>query len=94
MSTVGAFAVALGFACFFYAARALRLRRAVGRVRRRDDPAGDVTGVDDAPTAWLLPPEERGEMPADPAAAVSIERGVGLLVIGLLCFLFGLLSFG
>ncbi|ELZ31142.1 hypothetical protein C474_09914 [Halogeometricum pallidum JCM 14848] len=92
MSVVGAFAVSLGFVCFYYAAKALELRRAVGRARRRDDPTGEVTGTDDAPTAWLLPPDERAAMPEDSASEVSVERGVGLLVFGLLCLLFGLLS--
>lgn len=91
MSVVGAFAVLLGLACFAAAARALSLRRAVGRAGG-GDPAADVTDVDDAPTAWLLPPEERGRMPADPASEMSLERGVVLLVLGLLCALFGLLS--
>lgn len=95
MSVVGAVAVLAGLACFYYGARALRLRRAVARATRPDDPAEDVdvTGVDDAPTAWLLPPEERRETPADPASQVSLERGVALLVLGTVACLFGLLSF-
>ncbi|WP_255473588.1 hypothetical protein [Halogeometricum sp. CBA1124] len=43
--------------------------------------------------AWLLPPEERPEMPADPAEDISVERGVALLALGAVVCLFGLLSF-
>jgi hypothetical protein len=93
MSAVGVLALLSGFACFYYGARALELRRAVARFNRPDDPAENVTGVDDAPMAWLLPPEERPEMPADPAADVSVERGVALLALGAVACLFGLLSF-
>ena len=93
MSAVGTLALLAGLAAFYYGARELRLRRALARVNRRDDPAEDVTGVDDAPTAWLVPPDDRGEMPADPASEVSLERGVVLLVLGVVACLFGLFSF-
>ncbi|ADQ65865.1 hypothetical protein C499_11691 [Halogeometricum borinquense DSM 11551] len=93
MSVVGALALLTGLACFYFGARELRFRRAIVRVNRRDDPAEDVTGIDDAPTAWLLPPEDRDEMPDDPSSGVSLERGVILLVFGAIACLFGLFSF-
>ncbi|SFR32127.1 hypothetical protein [Halogeometricum limi] len=92
MSVVGAVALLTGLACFYFGARALNFRRAVARVNRRDA-TEKVTGADDAPTAWLTPPGESPEMPDDPASEIAVERGVALLVLGLLCLLFGLFSF-
>lgn len=81
MAVVAATAFAAGAVCLFYATRALRTRRAAARL-----------DVEEDPTAWLLPPEEREEAPDDPVEDVSIERGAVLLFLGLLCFLFGVVS--
>lgn len=81
MVVVAAAAFAAGSVCLFYASKALRTRRAAARL-----------DVEDDPTAWLLPPDEREDAPEDPVEDVSIERGVVLLFLGLLCFLFGVIS--
>ncbi|RDI71873.1 hypothetical protein [Halopelagius longus] len=81
MVVVAATAFVVGAICLFYAARALRTRRAAARL-----------DVEEDPTAWLLPPDEREEAPDDPVEDISIERGAVLLFLGLLCFLFGIIS--
>ncbi|MFC6827156.1 hypothetical protein [Halopelagius fulvigenes] len=81
MVVVAATAFVAGAVCLFYATRALRTRRAAARL-----------DVEEDPTAWLLPPDEREEASDDPVEDVSIERGAVLLFLGLLCFLFGIIS--
>jgi hypothetical protein len=81
MVVVAGAAFVAGAVCLYYASRALRVRRAAARVDHENDP-----------TAWLHPPDEREDAPADPVEAISVERGVVLLFLGLLCLLFGVLS--
>jgi hypothetical protein len=81
MVVVAAAAFVAGAVCLLYATRALRTRRAAARLDRENDP-----------TAWLTPPGEREELPEDPVEDVSMERGVVLVFLGLLCFLFGVIS--
>lgn len=96
MVVVAVTAFVAGSVCLFYASEALRTRRATARLDA-DEPgspgrrtwSGDA---EDDPTAWLLPPDEREDAPEDPVEDVSIERGVVLLFLGLLCFLFGVIS--
>ena len=87
---VAAVTIGVGFVCLSYGARSLRVGRAVQRL------AG--SGPDDAggpghPTDWLGPVDEG---PIESAETVvergSIERGVGLVVLGAVCVLFGVLA--
>jgi hypothetical protein len=70
-----------GGVALYYGARALRARRAAVRLEAE-------SRVD--PTAWLDPGDT--ESPDDPREDVALERGVMLLVLGLLALLFGFLS--
>lgn len=100
MVVVAATAFVAGAVCLFYASTALRTRRAAARLDvdetlrlssaiRNASRSGDA---EDDSTAWLVPPGERENAPDDPVEDVSIERGVVLLFLGLLCLLFGILS--
>lgn len=84
---VAAVTVGVGLACLSYGARSLRVGRAVRRLA--------VSGPEGPghPTDWPGPVEDG---PIESGATVrergSIERGVGLLVLGALCLVFGVLA--
>ena len=79
------FTLGVGAVCFYYGARALRIGRAIRRIRGREPPGpGHPTdwleGGDSTDSGTTLP--ERG----------SIERGFVLLALGACCMLFGVLA--
>ena len=80
---VAAVTAAVGAACFYYGARALRTGRAVRRLLD-DGPEGPGPRH---PTDWLGPDEGAVE-----SGNTGVERGVALLTLGVLCLLFGLLA--
>jgi hypothetical protein len=81
MVAVAAVAFLVGGLALYYGARALRTRRAAARLEAESNAD---------PTAWLDPGDDAS--PDGPSDDVSLERGAMLVVLGLLCLLFGLLS--
>ena len=75
----------VGLVCFYYAARALRIGRAIRRLRAREPPGPGH------PTDWL-----EGGDPTESGITLlergSIERGLVLLALGACCMLFGVLA--
>ncbi|RLM90989.1 hypothetical protein D3D02_04320 [Halobellus sp. Atlit-38R] len=101
MVAVSAVAFAAGALSLYYGARSLRTKRALERLDADGDErldAGTETGLAH-PTDWLEPPSERSS--SDDSAStttesatnrrddVSVERGFVLLVLGVVCLLFG-----
>ena len=84
---LAAFTLSIGFVCFYYAARALRVGRAIRRLRSRERRGPSH------PTDWLDPPS--GE-PIESGTTLpergSIERGFVLLALGACCVVFGVLA--
>lgn len=86
---VTAVTAAVGAVCVYYGARALRTGRAVRRLLG-DGPEGPGPRH---PTDWLGPADEGAVESGDTGVERgSIERGVVLLTLGVLCLLFGLLA--
>ncbi|GGJ12272.1 hypothetical protein GCM10008995_22680 [Halobellus salinus] len=87
---VAAVTIGVGLVCLLYGARSLRVGRAVRRLAGSGP--DDSSSPGDA-TDWLGPVDEG---PVEPRETVlergSIERGVGLLVLGAVCLLFGILA--
>jgi hypothetical protein len=87
---VAAVTIGVGLVCLSYGARSLRVGRAV---RRLVGTGPDDSGGPGHPTDWPGPVEDG---PIESGATVrergSIERGVGLLVLGALCLVFGVLA--
>ena len=81
------FTLCIGFVCFYYAARALRVGRAIRRLRSRERRGPSH------PTDWLDP--QRRD-PIDSGTTLpergSIERGLVLLALGACCVVFGVLA--
>ncbi|RLM56717.1 hypothetical protein DVK02_09515 [Halobellus sp. Atlit-31R] len=108
MVVVSAVAFAVGAVSLYYGAQALRTRRAIRRLdagggEQFDTEPGRRLGH---PTDWLDPPDERGageetatESAAEPTEGttarrddVAFERGFVLLVLGVVCILFGVFA--
>lgn len=91
---VAALTIGVGVVCLYYGARALRVGRAVRRLRggTRDGPE-HFADHPDHPTDW---PGAAGERTRESGATLpergSIERGVVLLALGACCVLFGVLA--
>ena len=99
MVAVSAVAFAAGALSLYYGARSLRTKRALERLDADGDErldAGTETGLAH-PTDWLEPPGERSssddatttESATNRRDDVSVERGFVLLVLGVVCLLFG-----
>lgn len=80
-------AVAVGLGCLYYGARALRVRRAVRRLRGRDG-----RGRPGHRTDWAGAGDGSIDSGATVAERGSLERGVVLLALGAVCLLFGVLA--
>jgi hypothetical protein len=84
---LAAFTLCTGLVCFYYGARALRVRRAIRRLRSRERRGPSH------PTDWLDPPS--GD-PIESGTTLpergSIERGLVLLTLGACCVVFGVLA--
>jgi len=100
MVVVSAVAFVAGALCLYYGARALRTKRAIRRLDRSDDPA-DLIGWRDeerGPDGSDADRNREDRSNADSRSAanrdddVQFERGFVLLVLGLLCVLFGILA--
>jgi len=98
MAVVSTVAFAVAALCFYFGARALRTRRAIERLRRRERRRGDAlawldpsdgTGSDSRPDA---DPPGRVEAEEQRRDGVSVERGFVLLALGLGCALLGVIS--
>lgn len=77
--------LSIGLVCFYYAARALRVRRAIRRLRRRERPGPSH------PTDWLAGGDS-SESGTTITERGSIERGLVLLALGACCVVFGVLA--
>ena len=89
---VAAVTAAVGAVCFYYGARALRTGRSVRRLLGDGPEAPEGRGPRH-PTDWLGPADEGPVESGDTGVERgSIERGVVLLALGVLCLLFGLLA--
>ena len=75
--------VSVGIVCLYYGARALRVGRAIRRLRNRGRPGPSH------PTDWLDGTTESGATLPEHG---SIERGLVLLALGACCVLFGVLA--
>lgn len=90
MVVVSAVAFVAGALCLYYGARALRTKRAVRQLDRSDDPSDRV--------GWRGEKREADRRDADRSSVtdrrddVEFERGFVLLVVALLCLLFGVLA--
>jgi len=103
MVVVSAVAFVAGALCLYYGARALRTKRAIRRLDRSDDPA-DLIGWRDeerGPDGSDADRNREDRSNADRNREdrsdadrddVQFERGFVLLVLGLLCVLFGILA--
>jgi len=91
---VAALTIGVGVVCLYYGARALRVGRAVRRLRGGTGDGPDRSADHPShPTDWPRPP---GEDTREPGATFpeqgSLERGVVLLTLGACCVLFGVLA--
>jgi hypothetical protein len=75
--------VSVGAVCFYYGARALRVGRAIRRLRSRERPGPSH------PTDWLDGTTDSGATLREHG---SLERGLVLLALGACCMLFGMLA--
>ncbi|WP_336024052.1 hypothetical protein [Halobellus salinisoli] len=84
MVVVSAVALVAGALCLYYGARALRTRRAIRRLDAVDSTETLGRRVDESDSDRRRATDHRDD--------VELERGFGLLALGLLCLLFGVIA--